>query len=160
MNEIEQKFYDAYEATEHLCDIEPQAVIGIYRVDFLVGGLYAVEIDGHEFHKTKEQREADYKRERYFIRRGYVPIRFTGTEVFLEADKCVHEIDDIVETLHLKEIDTWDRTMSIGRCGISKDVRTLFNDEFMPALRAIDGFMPKLRAILDSAKMPPEKEDE
>lgn len=149
MNEIEQTFYDAYMALKYADEIQSQAVIGIYKVDFLVSDKYVVEIDGHEFHKTKEQRETDYKRERYLIKRGYIPIRFTGTEVFLEADKCVQEVNDITAICCNKEDRLSDYNTSYGRCSIANKVRALLNDELIP----------KMRAILDTAQMPPEEEE-
>lgn len=109
MNNIEQMFWNAYQKrmTENDEDykLEPQVVIGLHKVDFACEAgfdmKFAVEIDGHDFHKTKEQREKDYKRERYLMRQGYIPIRFTGTEVFLEADKCVDELLEIIESFTL-----------------------------------------------------------
>ncbi|MBP2638294.1 MAG: hypothetical protein H6Q72_4201 [Firmicutes bacterium] len=103
LNEIEQHFYDAY------CKIQqgeipgvpieyflnPKVQIGPYVVDFLFCKRYVVEIDGHEFHKTKEQRFDDYTRERYLIKQGYIVIRFMATEVFIDAEKCVREILEI-----------------------------------------------------------------
>ena len=95
MNQLEKRFYKALLLAseggwfEHT--IEPQAVIGIYRVDFLVDIDFIIEIDGYEFHKTKEQRESDYNRERYLMRTGRTVIRFTGTEVFLSCDERAEE---------------------------------------------------------------------
>lgn len=98
MNKIEQMFYEAF---CRICPtqadvIETQVVIGLYKVDFRLK-YYVIEIDGHDYHKTKEQREYDYNRERYLQRHGYFVVRFTGTEVFLDADKCVHELADITD---------------------------------------------------------------
>jgi very-short-patch-repair endonuclease len=100
LNELEQKFYDAYIYDNSDEFIKPQAVIGIYVVDFLISppGI-VVEIDGYEYHKTKEQRERDYNRERYFLKNGYIHVRFTGTEVFLDVDRCVHELGEIDEAI-------------------------------------------------------------
>jgi hypothetical protein len=94
MNEIEQKFYDAFiDLGEEQSSILCQAPIGIYIADFV---LYpnslipvVVEIDGHDFHKTKEQRYADYKKERFFMDMGYLVVRFMGSEVFVDSKKCV-----------------------------------------------------------------------
>lgn len=113
MNEIEQIFYGAYlsimsesESSEtdpvRLCELTPQVCIGLYRVDFTLGKC-VIEIDGHESHKTKEQREYDYQRERYLLKRGYVPVRFTGTEVFLQPRECVIEAAQIAVKLELDE---------------------------------------------------------
>jgi very-short-patch-repair endonuclease len=116
MNEIEQMFYDAFideyvNPENKLCcsqEIEAQVVIGLYKVDFIINGKYVIEIDGHDYHKTKEQREYDYTRDRYLIKRGYVVIRFTGTEVFLQPDKCAVEallmVDDLSLTGDYEEI--------------------------------------------------------
>jgi hypothetical protein len=111
-NEIERKFFEAYldieDADPCYCDLEPQKVIGIYKVDFAYGDC-VIEIDGHEYHKTKEQRQHDYERERYLLRNGYVPIRFTGTEVFLEPERCVREMFEIVSVTELKRVCDFER---------------------------------------------------
>lgn len=101
MNEIEQMFYDAlidFGIDERL--IKPQFVIGIYKVDFQMGE-YVIEIDGYEFHKTKEQRERDYNRERYLQAKGYIPIRFTATEVYLDVKRCVDELNKIASVRYV-----------------------------------------------------------
>lgn len=124
MNKIEQMFYDSIldvigDDESELCnefEIIPQNIIGIYKVDFVVRRNadnsnppqpiphreknFVIEIDGYEYHKTKEQREHDYKRERYLLNMGYTVIRFTGTEIFLSCRECALEairmIDQIV----------------------------------------------------------------
>lgn len=112
LNEIERKFYDALvevaDDESFINDIalwhniEPQVVIGIYVVDFVVSERFVIEIDGHEWHKTKEQREADYKRERYLFRNGYSVIRFTGTEVYLSCQECALEAIKMVDDAMLE----------------------------------------------------------
>lgn len=98
MNEIEEKFLLAYKKRKTWVGIRPQVAIGIYRVDFYLDDLQiAIEIDGYEFHKTKEQREKDYCRERYLMRSGNVVVRFTATEVFMDADKCASELLEIID---------------------------------------------------------------
>jgi len=69
MNEIEQRFYDAYKEITETSDypedlidyikndLEVQIPIGIYKPDFVLDD-FIIEIDGHEYHKTKEQRTA------------------------------------------------------------------------------------------------------
>lgn len=122
MNEIEQKFYDAWEAWSEEYDeddiksdpshcphqmLQVQPIIGIYKPDFMIGSCL-VEIDGHEYHKTKEQRFADYQRERFFLKQvvyeqskglhrciGYTIIRFMASEVYVDAKKCVLEMLEI-----------------------------------------------------------------
>jgi len=54
--------------------------------------LLAVEIDGHEFHeKTKRQVEYHKARERFLVSKGWQILRFAGTEVYKDAEKCVSE---------------------------------------------------------------------
>lgn len=101
MNDIEFGFLAIIEPVliEHGCPkIEPQKVVGRYVVDFLVQDKYVVEIDGHDYHKTKDQRCRDYQRDRELMKNGFIIIRFTGTEIFLEPEKCVRELLDIIET--------------------------------------------------------------
>jgi len=103
MNEIEQRFFDAwndYYSESGDCKLQDGKIIGPYRTDFYCYSdfcHFVIEIDGHESHKTKEQRDRDYKRERYFQKMGITVIRFTGTEVFLNTQQCVEELGEIIE---------------------------------------------------------------
>jgi len=120
MNKIEQMFYDAFvraeegEENEIMCELMIQKPVGIYKPDFIYGSC-VIEIDGHEYHKTKEQREQDYKRERYFIRQGYTVIRFMATEVYLDALKCVLEAVQIASIVELKSIHDWSHGYEKGK---------------------------------------------
>jgi very-short-patch-repair endonuclease len=107
MNKIEQMFYDAImrRYDDFPCEVERQKVIGIYKVDFAHSQI-VVEIDGHDFHKTKEQREYDYKRERYLMKNGYVVVRFMATEVYLNPDQCVNEFLDIIGTFEREQVES------------------------------------------------------
>jgi very-short-patch-repair endonuclease len=119
MNEIEQKFYKAF--IDGMPDenvlIEPGKVIGPYKADFLIEYYEAsliVEIDGHEYHKTEEQRDYDYKRERYFMKQGFIVVRFMGTEVFLEAEKCIEELEHIANCFSNKVLDALFKGIDFG----------------------------------------------
>jgi very-short-patch-repair endonuclease len=49
-----------------------------YRLDFLAfydGAAVAVELDGHGWHKTKEQRSSDATRDRWFAARKVTTLR-------------------------------------------------------------------------------------
>lgn len=84
--------------------IHQQAEVGKYRTDFLFHDcsvpfeiskprLMAVECDGHDFHeKTKEQARRDKQRDRYFQSIGVKVLRFTGSEIWQDPDKCAEEI--------------------------------------------------------------------
>ena len=59
---------------------------------------YVIEIDGHEWHeKTKEQAKADKEKDRAYLKHGFIPIRFTGSEVFHHAKDCIRELFEIIE---------------------------------------------------------------
>lgn len=73
-----------------------------YRVDFLMkDARLVVELDGHDFHSTKEQLEKDAIRQRYLTRAGYSVIRFTGREIARDVRSCVSEVRTIyMERIH------------------------------------------------------------
>ncbi len=88
-------------------DAQPQ--IAGYRADFLIEkhelwytqkgektwfvGQVLVECDGHDFHeKTKEQARRDKQRDRKLSAAGYQVLRFTGSEIHADAEKCAQEI--------------------------------------------------------------------
>ena len=98
---IEAPFYDALAETGLTFSVQTyiQHADQRYRLDFLVwydGRCVAVELDGHEYHKTKEQRQDDARRDRWLNARGIRVIRFTGSEVYADADRCVRELLDVV----------------------------------------------------------------
>ena len=64
-----------------------------YRVDFLIPSKkIIIELYGYQHHNTKVKITKDAERERYLQRVGYQIIRFTGTEVFKDVQKCVYEV--------------------------------------------------------------------
>jgi very-short-patch-repair endonuclease len=85
-----------------------QVKIGDYRADFLIHDaslpvdiapprIMVVECDGHDYHeRTKEQARRDKRRDRYFQSRGFKVLRFTGSEIWADPDKCA---DEIIEQL-------------------------------------------------------------
>jgi very-short-patch-repair endonuclease len=57
--------------------------------------LLGIEIDGHEWHeKTKDQVRLDKERERFLVADGWKILRFSGSEVFKDANNCVREAAD------------------------------------------------------------------
>jgi len=70
-----------------------QVPVKNYRVDFAIPHIkMVIEIDGHEYHKTKEQRTSDAKRERDLEELGWYVIRFTGSEIYKNVDKCIEQV--------------------------------------------------------------------
>jgi very-short-patch-repair endonuclease len=91
---LEQMFYELAFLDLH---IYPQHVVGKYRLDFAIPNkLIAIELDGHEYHKTKYQRTHDAKRDRWLFGQGWHVLRFTGTEIHQALDKCIDEICALV----------------------------------------------------------------
>lgn len=91
---IEKQFF--LQARRMGIDLEPQHEVNVagktYRIDFVYPGKpIAIELDGHDYHKTKEQRTADAQRERALQSMGWTVIRFTGTEIYHNTQKCVLE---------------------------------------------------------------------
>jgi hypothetical protein len=90
--------------------VEPQCEIECgnktYKVDFEIpvwntntkeGKCFVVECDGHDFHeKTKEQVQKDKERERDLIKIGRIVIRYSGSEIYKDADECAREVCDII----------------------------------------------------------------
>ena len=105
---IERLFLEAFDAirtegkeTMYHYWLNPQVEIDKYRVDFELVNNYdkkiIVECDGYDFHqKTKEQVKNDNQRERDLKKLGYEVVRFSGSEIFEDAEKCVRELLDIM----------------------------------------------------------------
>jgi very-short-patch-repair endonuclease len=85
----------------HGLRIWPQKQIDKYRVDFYIeyrDKKIIVECDGHDFHeKTKRQAERDKKRDRFFASRGYIVLRYTGSEICSDPGQIIRDIEAIVD---------------------------------------------------------------
>lgn len=74
-------------------ELTPQHEVWIYRIDFaLVALKIAVELDGHAYHKTPEQRAHDAAKGRYLTMIGWLVFRFTGHEVHADPTGCAAEL--------------------------------------------------------------------
>lgn len=66
---------------------------------------FIIEIDGHEWHeKTKEQAMRDKQKDRAYIKNGYIPIHFTGSEIFHNPEECVKEVLEIISRYFLENM--------------------------------------------------------
>lgn len=95
-----------------IMDISKQANIicgdNKYRADFLIVAAiiekkkmfnFVVEVDGHDFHqKTKKQVERDNTRNRNMALYGYNVIRFSGSEIYANSNKCASEVFTFIES--------------------------------------------------------------
>jgi very-short-patch-repair endonuclease/nucleoside 2-deoxyribosyltransferase len=87
---MEEKYWG--KIIKFIPNIKCQYPIGPFFADFAVVDVKGViEIDGHEFHKTPEQRTNDASRQRYLEMNGWRVTRFTGTEVSRNIDMCINE---------------------------------------------------------------------
>lgn len=82
-----------------------QAIVDRYRVDFLISGKTAngddvfvvVECDGHDFHeRTKAQAARDKSRDRKLQSLGLPVLRFTGSEIWADANGCAEEVHNFL----------------------------------------------------------------
>ena len=77
-----------------------QVMWGPFTADFVAVGrrddscfAIVVECDGHDFHeRTKEQARHDRSRDRYFMKQAVPVLRFTGSEIWKDAEQCLLDI--------------------------------------------------------------------
>lgn len=90
--------------------IEPQAVVAPrIRVDFLITKKeyshlkIVIECDGHNFHeKTKDQAKKDKQRERELVKKGFVVLRYSGSEIFENPEKCYKDLEELLKQQKIK----------------------------------------------------------
>jgi very-short-patch-repair endonuclease len=80
-----------------------QADFGIPMVQIIV------EVDGNEFHSSREDRQKDYRRERAVIELSWLPLRFTGVDIYRGADYCADQIWRVVmlRVTEIAQVMTW-----------------------------------------------------
>lgn len=77
------------------CEIFPQYEALNYRLDFAVIGDYFkidVECDGIQYHSLSEQVQKDKIRDRALTMNGFLVMRFTGSEIFRDAEGCARQV--------------------------------------------------------------------
>ena len=100
--------------------IESQFKVLKYRVDFkitLIDGYRTsaglphastsilVECDGHNWHdRTKQQAAADRKRSNAIVTSGHTLLRFTGSQIFKDAEACAVEVITALSKMHQREV--------------------------------------------------------
>lgn len=99
---LERMFYELAFLDLHLY---PQHPVGKYRLDFAIPDKrIAIELDGHDYHKTRSQRTHDARRDRWLFGQGWHVLRFTGTEIHQDLDRCVDEICALVGVDRLTQV--------------------------------------------------------
>ena len=97
----------------HFTTVTAQASIDKYTVDFLLVVEYhgyreflIIECDGHDYHeRTKAQATHDKQRDRALTRQGYTILRFTGSELYRDPDKCDQDIEGMLFSLVNRVLD-------------------------------------------------------
>lgn len=87
------------------------------RIDFVLVTdklRIAVELDDHEFHASKSKRSADAARDLDLTKRGWTPVRFTGSDIWRDADGCTSRVLDLAgfkvergETTRPAKVERW-----------------------------------------------------
>lgn len=68
-----------------------------YRIDLAIPDCrIAIEIDGYDYHSTKEQLTADARRQRALTAARWTVVRFTGREIYAGAANCAAEVARII----------------------------------------------------------------
>lgn len=101
---IERIFWaTGYERLSRWGHFTPQVEIGPYRVDFALTNIpgvsllkMVIELDGHDSHSSPEQCDYDTKRVRYFQRRGWQVVRFTGRQINGNCLACIRETEGLI----------------------------------------------------------------
>lgn len=73
-----------------------QLLLNKYKVDFLLESNIVIEIDGYNYHSSKEQMIKDHKRDRELNLNGYHVYRFMGTEIYNNTDNVLEELKTII----------------------------------------------------------------
>lgn len=79
----------------------PQFKWSIYRSDWAIfnpktSGAMLLECDGKEFHSSPDQRAHDQKKDAAARDRGFLTMRFTGSQIHRNADGCAQKVWDVV----------------------------------------------------------------
>ena len=64
-----------------------------YHLDFaLPADMIGIEVDGFQWHSTRQQRQHDSQRDRILTGLGWRVLRFTASEILRNADGCAEEV--------------------------------------------------------------------
>lgn len=92
---LEEKFWYAWRSAHGwLVPLQYQYEIdgGKYRVDFAYPGIkVAIELDGHQWHSSKEQFTKDRARQRELELQGWRFVRFSGQEIVKDPAACYEQ---------------------------------------------------------------------
>lgn len=90
---IEEMLYDAC-FNAGLVNIRLQYPVGPYRTDLAIPAVrLAIEADGAAYHNKAN----DDKRDAYFASQGWTVIRFTGSQIYRDAESCAERVKELFE---------------------------------------------------------------
>lgn len=72
---------------------------GVGHIDFLVAGRLVVEVDGYEFHSSKEQFELDRARDATLLGRGHPTLRIPARVVLEHPERAAEMLRGAVRAL-------------------------------------------------------------
>jgi very-short-patch-repair endonuclease len=102
-----------------------QALFNGYKLDFTITSALlpdfalCVELDGHDWHeRTKQQASQDRARDRELLALGLPTMRFTGADVFRDANACAREVHAFFVGHHA-HVDRWHQQIAVdGACDV------------------------------------------
>jgi very-short-patch-repair endonuclease len=86
-----------------------------YRVDFLIDKKLVIEVDGYTFHSGKESFELDRQRDQDLILAGFLPMRFSASQVFKDPDSVAEKIINAVSKVRINWNGRSTNTDAAGR---------------------------------------------
>lgn len=105
---MEMWWHDSpFDAPKDSVFVAAQFPFGKYRLDLAMFGQdfsgnefrVAIECDGHNYHKTKDQVRHDRQRDRFLQIRGWRILRFSGSEIWADAEACADEVGEFITEL-------------------------------------------------------------
>lgn len=73
------------------------AKVGKYVVDLLIHKAnLIIDIDKRKHHLSPDERDDDFKRQLYLIKKGYTVVRFTANEIYRDVVGCVNKIERLL----------------------------------------------------------------
>jgi very-short-patch-repair endonuclease len=124
------------------------------RLDFAIisptkhAASVAIELDGHEWHSSPEDRSLDASRDRLLTLAGWKPIRFTGSEVYADAGACA------VQAMLLAGITAYwiNGARPMTESELLATCADVFGDEIKIPLSVAEEHLNRARSALTSAK--------
>lgn len=114
LSPIEQAFWNAYLEIRppDLEGIVPQYCFKQYILDFAIPDIRIdIELDGWEFHSSKDKFSDDRLRDRRLTWNNWYVIRFSGRQVANDPGGCVRDAAFLVN----RYMESWDRVYLAGR---------------------------------------------